>query len=300
MQRIATATKVDDLFGPGKAGFRDGDLVGGFAPTDFNAAWPNFVQEEILSVIESAGVVAGPAMTQMRQALRRMFGGNVKQITHVGSPHALTADDAGLVLINAAGGNVVVNLPAANILAGLPFRIRRIDTTSANTVTVNRSGADTIDEGGTSFTIAPKGTQIIESNGVTAWSTSSGLVLATPAEAQGFTANKLITAATLAAAFQGSNQGNNFQRLPGGFLLQWGTIAATCSTTVTQSNGTLPVTFPVAGLGCIGTREVNLSTNNAITYAEIFNVVNASTVAVTHVTNGSPIGMSWKYWAWGR
>lgn len=71
MDRISTATKAPDLFGVGKHGFRDGDLGAGITPTDFNAAWFNGVQEEILNVLEAAGIVpAAGTLNQLLLALR--------------------------------------------------------------------------------------------------------------------------------------------------------------------------------------------------------------------------------------
>jgi hypothetical protein len=70
MQRIATATRAIDLFGVGKNGFKDGNLATGIAATDFEAAWFNGVQEELVSVIEAAGLVAsGATLNQVVQAI---------------------------------------------------------------------------------------------------------------------------------------------------------------------------------------------------------------------------------------
>ena len=73
MQRISTITKVLDLFGAGKHGFRDGDLATGILPTDLDAAWFNGAQEELLAIIEGAGIAADAAvLTQVRQAIKRL------------------------------------------------------------------------------------------------------------------------------------------------------------------------------------------------------------------------------------
>jgi hypothetical protein len=71
MQRIDTLTKAVDLFGAGKHGFKDGNLAGGIAPTDLNATWFNLVQEELLAVIEAAGLAPnGATLNQLLLALR--------------------------------------------------------------------------------------------------------------------------------------------------------------------------------------------------------------------------------------
>jgi len=52
MRRIDTATKAVDLFGPGKHGFKAGNVLAGEAPTKLAADWFNHVQEEIARLIE--------------------------------------------------------------------------------------------------------------------------------------------------------------------------------------------------------------------------------------------------------
>lgn len=71
----------------------------------------------------------------------------------------------------------------------------------------------------------------------------AALLLASSAEAQALTNTvKTITPATLAAAFQGGNQSlaaNGYQKLPGGLILQWGSITIVAG----GSTITLPVAF---------------------------------------------------------
>ncbi|TAH34092.1 hypothetical protein EYC59_03790 [Candidatus Saccharibacteria bacterium] len=72
-----------------------------------------------------------------------------------------------VVFANATSGNVTITIPAASGLAGYRFYIKRVDG-SANTVTVQRSGSDTID-GMTSFTLDQQYTAFaVVSNG-SAW-----------------------------------------------------------------------------------------------------------------------------------
>ncbi len=74
MQRISTSSAVADLFGSGKAGFRNGDLPRGVLPTAFNAEWCNHVQEEICNVIEGAGVALNPdKRDQLLAALKKLI-----------------------------------------------------------------------------------------------------------------------------------------------------------------------------------------------------------------------------------
>lgn len=72
-----------------------------------------------------------------------------------------------VVFANATSGNVTITIPAASGLAGYRFYIKRTDG-SGNTVTVQRSGSDTID-GMTSFTLDQQYTAFaVVSNG-SAW-----------------------------------------------------------------------------------------------------------------------------------
>jgi len=59
MKRIDTATKAEDLFGAGKHGFKDGNVLTGEQPTVLNADWFNHIQEELAAVVE---VVIGTAL----------------------------------------------------------------------------------------------------------------------------------------------------------------------------------------------------------------------------------------------
>ncbi len=71
MDRINGSNTVD--IGGGKRGFADEDLLGPVVGTEVTALWTNMVQEEIMKVIESAGLVPSDGdWTQLLQALKRM------------------------------------------------------------------------------------------------------------------------------------------------------------------------------------------------------------------------------------
>lgn len=93
--------------------------------------------------------------TQLLEAIKRFAGNHVTVVTAAQSPKTLTIADAGLVVIDASAGNVTINLPAANALASVEFEFIRIDSTAANTATVQRAGADTVDGAATSFVLQP-------------------------------------------------------------------------------------------------------------------------------------------------
>jgi len=81
----------------------------------------------------------------------------------------LTADDAGLVLINAAGGAVTLTLPAAAAANGRPLRMQLVRTdASTNTVTIQRAGADLID-GAVSLLLPARARMRLVSDGVSSW-----------------------------------------------------------------------------------------------------------------------------------
>jgi len=81
----------------------------------------------------------------------------------------VTATVATAMLVNATSGNITVNLPtAASALAGSIILVKKTDST-ANTVNVVPSGADTID-GGSSFLLSLQNEFMqIVSDGVSKW-----------------------------------------------------------------------------------------------------------------------------------
>ncbi|WP_316154695.1 gp53-like domain-containing protein [Cupriavidus sp. BIC8F] len=164
MERINTP---DGLFSDGTAaaGYLDGTVV--------IAKWLNDMQEEACAIPLAAGLALdGSKRDQILTGLRRLFGGNVTTINTAGAT-ALSLANSGLVLIDATAGNITLNLPAANVLAAVRYVFRRIDAT-ANTITINRAGADTIDLGATSFSLAEAGDyRHITSDGVSRWVTVS-------------------------------------------------------------------------------------------------------------------------------
>ena len=134
MQRISTSSAVADLFGSGKAGFRNGDLPRGVLPTAFNAEWCNHVQEEICNVIEGAGVALNPdKRDQLLAALKKLIdeqaGGKGLPVgAVVGFPRAVTSQEGFLKadgstfnqstypdLYRVLGGNKLPNLTRSDV-----------------------------------------------------------------------------------------------------------------------------------------------------------------------------------------
>lgn len=242
MDFIQTANKQVDKFGVGKHGFSAGNPGGGVLATLLSNLWCDGVQQELISVIEAAGLVAtGATLTQVRQAIKRMCGGNVRTITAAG-PTVLTADDAGLVILDATANAVAVTLPAVNAVTGVPllFEFVRVDTTG-NAVTITRAGADTFVGGATSFSLTGQGDQrTIAGNATSTWATT----------------------ATMNSPFNGGNQSlgaSGYQKLPGGLIVQWGVADGSGTNTGTT---TFPITFPSALYQVVlGASTANASTS---------------------------------------
>ena len=60
MRRISTPTAAQDLFGPGKHGFRNGDPANAILATRLQAEWFNALQEEVAGAVEQAGAALDP------------------------------------------------------------------------------------------------------------------------------------------------------------------------------------------------------------------------------------------------
>ncbi|HET6606754.1 MAG TPA: hypothetical protein VFG62_08810 [Rhodopila sp.] len=200
MQRVtdpSVATALPPVNSTGSPGyFTDGDTTGGVSATIVTQDWLNGVQEELVGLVEGVGETPSmTTLTQVAQAIRRYAGGNV---TTVDASTTLTADNAGLVLVNASAGNVVITMPAVAGAGGirLPFAFMRTDE-SVNTVTVETASTDTIWPSGTSsISVAGLGQLTLIGNGSSQW-LNSGRSAPGPVVS-------LTAAATLTAANNGA------------------------------------------------------------------------------------------------
>lgn len=166
MDRITGAT-VD--IGSGRRGFRDRNLGLNQSGTIPGAIWFNGAQEEIVRLIELLGLTPSDAnREQMIQAMRRLAGGRVRTVT---ANATLTADDAGLVLVNAASGSLTITLPGVASAGAHPIRLSIIRTdATANSVTLARAGSDTI-EGATSWPVRVGDRLTLAGDGASVWRT---------------------------------------------------------------------------------------------------------------------------------
>lgn len=118
MRRINTTHKAADLFGPGKDGFRNGDIGLGIMPTELNAEWFNAMQEEIAAVIESTGLTLNSANSaQLLEAIKRMIdiqAGNYALDTGAANAYVIALDPT----IAAYTNGMVVHFRAVNANTG--------------------------------------------------------------------------------------------------------------------------------------------------------------------------------------
>ncbi len=270
MQRVKRSTAVATLPAPpagGTPGFFAGGNPGLAQPASVPGyEWFNGVQEELIGLILRGGQTASDAdLAQVRKSLDRLFGGGLASLS---ANTTLTVDDAGLVLVNASGGARTITLPAANALGGRPirFQIEKTDST-ANTVTIQRAGTDTI-EGGTSVVLSGQWASVtLVSDGLSGWvllrqavpAATSGVAgvsrFATEAETDaGTLADVAVTPAALGIATRNyANPG--YARLPGGLILQWGVTSS--GDVGSNFTATFPIAFPNAVLHLSGTPRGN-------------------------------------------
>jgi hypothetical protein len=150
--------------------FVDSDPVGGTPGTVVDDDWLNAVQEELVAAIQASGItLAKGTNTQLRDAIKRLYGGFVTTVDNGDSPKTLGVGEAGLVLVDASAGSVTINLPSASALPGLRYRLVRTDA-GGNAVTINRDGADLFWDGSTSQSLAVKSARLgITADGVSSW-----------------------------------------------------------------------------------------------------------------------------------
>jgi len=148
MDRTLAANYITNA---GKRQYQDLNLALNQQGTALIAADRTATQEELVGgLIEGTGQVANAAvLDQGLLGVKRLAGGNTTTVSTAGTT-ALTADNAGVVLVSAAAGNVVLDLPAvaaatpAGSMNPVPLRFLFVRTdATANTVTLAAAGTDT-------------------------------------------------------------------------------------------------------------------------------------------------------------
>lgn len=286
MDFINSANKQVDKFGSGKHGFSAGNPSGGIPATYLTPAWCDNIQQEIVNVIEGAGIAINPgSQTQLYQAIQAIMAGatgndykaSVRAATvganitlAGGAPNTLdgvtlVANDRILVKDQTTGSQNGIYVVTTLGTGANGTWTRATDADQAGELT---SGAIVAVEEGTAnadsqWMLTTDGTITIGTTALT-FVRKDGVTYASNAEAQAFVVtNKAITPASLAAALQGANQSmaaSGYQKLPGGLIIQWGAIPSVGSGITV----TFPLAFPnaaysVAVSANTGTSGVGLS-----------------------------------------
>ncbi|MDH4449216.1 MAG: hypothetical protein QE265_01320 [Rhodoferax sp.] len=251
MKRISTSTKATDLFGVGKHGWRDGNLVAAVKATDGEADWFNHLQEELANVVEAAGIPLNPAaFNQLLTALRSagvfttapQFDNSTKAattafvaqnaaryqtLTNVSAAGSLNATQFGSIIVLAGSTSFNLNLPAlvpGHVGFGFAFM-----NFNAQAVILS-AGTNSIWNGvagnsGSAIVIQPGDTLDLRTDGY-GWFVVSGT-----------------TANAKSSGFGASLSSSGYQKLPSGLIMQWGIALTDAAGNATV---TLPVAYPTA------------------------------------------------------
>lgn len=229
MDRISSSTKVVDLFGAGKHGFRDGNLALGISPTDFNAAFFNDLQEELLTIIENNGITpTAGTRNQIYLAIQAMIAGAAANDYKVSVRAATTTS------INLAAPGAAID----SVAMAVGNRFLDKDNATANLRGIYIwNGA------------AVAATRATDADGV--GELTSGAVVAVEegtinADSQWMlTTDGAITIGTTALAFArkdvppGLLSSSGYQKLPSGLIIQWGSV-------LTNGSGDAQWMYPIA------------------------------------------------------
>lgn len=121
--------------------FVDEDQVSGTPGSLIPAVWGNAVTQELLAVIQAAGLVPSEANNaQLLAAIKSLSLGGVLTLS---ASATLPTTSRGLVLVNAAAAAVTVTLPASETVGVLELTLRRTDA-AANALAIAATGADKI------------------------------------------------------------------------------------------------------------------------------------------------------------
>ncbi|BCF96644.1 hypothetical protein PPGU19_012130 [Paraburkholderia sp. PGU19] len=169
-------------------------------------------------------------------------------ITVVTTTGTLAASVAGGTVSGNAASATTQTLPAAgSVASGVRIEFININT---GVMTVSRAGSDTITANSAPVTTIALGngdTLTLESNGANGWYAVGGSVQL-----------------AFSAVFGSSKAVNGYQKLPGGLILQWGSVTQTTAQNVAV---TFPIAFPNAVLSTGASSANSTGTNNgASTY----------------------------------
>lgn len=246
MQKISASTSTANAAGE----FTEGSSSAGVESTQIKAAWLNSVQRELVGVVEAAGLTLDAASDVQLLAAIRTLG-------QAGA--ALYAVDTG----SAAAYKAAFKPEITSLTDGMRLYVRAANTNTGATPTlaVDKVAAKTIVKGANSalsvsdilagalmMVVYDKTRDVwvllnpsIGANTVTAWNDSGFADDSDRPLSTGWLRRAMGTLAS-AAGFAASFGTNGYLKLPswfGGFILQWGTVAA-------NNLSTLSVTYPLA------------------------------------------------------
>jgi hypothetical protein len=177
------------------------------------------------------------------------FGGNVTTVSGTG---ALTAQSAGLVLVNASSGNINITMPAVSGVNGLPlpFCFVRTDN-SANSVTLIAASGDTFwPIQASSFSVSPLTSYQVKGDGSHAWwsvgGTNFAAINGSAIQAFNVAPASTVNQAVNLGQFASSLASSGYQKLPSGLIVQWGNVLTSAANT--PYTWTFPIAFPNASL----------------------------------------------------
>jgi hypothetical protein len=245
---------------PANPYFTEGNPSLGVPATQPGPWWFHMITEEMRKVITDAGLTPDHTdLTQLSAAIQAMIINGQKSVIihdavfeasvadedvvywHAGNGEFTKAVADGSAAQNAVGFADVTNekvyaFGSAPIFSGLTPGAYYLDGTTPGAITSTPPAANIVKLG-----LAVSATEIyVDIDG-------DAYQIASDAQAQAFTAGKLIDGAKLNTALKGSNQSlttNGYQKLPGGLIIQWGYSAS-------GNDGklvTLPITYPNAHL----------------------------------------------------
>ena len=212
MDRIngANTVNITSALNTQVRGFRKKNKAAGLSGTEFTEIFANNIQEELLTVIEAAGLTPTDAdRTQLLQALRKTAGSySSSTFSTAAATVALTAAMGGAQILLNANSSITqaVTLPAtANLPVGFPYHIMR-STIGGATISSNGGAANIESGNGFVSAITLEGGESVDLTWTGAIWIASGAYAAR---------NVAFNAQRNLSAF-------GYQRLPGGLILQWG------------------------------------------------------------------------------
>lgn len=262
MERTTALNARADLFGAGKPGYHYNDDIPGMDPTYNTPGAMNAFQEEICRVIEGAGLILdGADLGQLLKATKLLSGQRSRSQTVINANTGLTASHGCGIVIGNAGSGITATLMAANALA-VGDRVAFFNKGAGN-MTVACAGADTITLGATTVTslvVATGDSLVLEADGAGTFYAVGGSTLF-----------------SYGSAFAASLGTSGYQKLPSGYIQQWGYKSGGGAT----GTVTFPIAFPTA---CYTVVCGATSTWAAIAIASI------SASNFTHSSHNAPTG----------